>query len=271
MAEASEKLNNALFVNPLETIPGLTINDLNKYLPAIRTMEDITMSLDSMSEGMFLTKCLDGLKRLPDESIDLIIADPPKDNWDTITEPSQNNTLQEYYQWNQAWLYESHRVLKNTGSIYIFSPWQYSGMYQGLLGNIFNIQSRIIWRNQFLKNQNSTWADETSDIWFATKSDDFLFKQHPIGISTIEKIDTHLIESNLWLDIPRIVEEGGRYPEKLFSRIIGSSSFKLNWVLDPFMGCGDVGVVCKKDGRRFIGFEADKDRMLLSMKRIDES
>ena len=43
----------------------------------------------------------------------------------------------------------------------------------------------------------------------------------------------------------------------------------MNWVLDPFMGIGDVGWSCKKKGRRFIGFETDKDQMLLAMKRVD--
>ena len=107
----------------------------------------MSMTLETMLEGMFLTKCLDGLRQLPDQSIDLIIADPPLDAWDSASESGQGKTLQEYYQWNNSWLEESHRVLKNTGAIYLFSPWQYSGMYQGLLSNSFKIQSRIIWRN----------------------------------------------------------------------------------------------------------------------------
>ncbi len=271
MAHTPEKHNISSFTNPLETFPGLTIEDLNKYLPAIRTVEDIKMNLDNMSEGMFLTKCLDGLKQLPDESIDLIIADPPKDNWDTSIEISQSATLQEYYQWNHSWLCEAYRVLKNTGSLYIFSPWEYSGMYHGLLHNVFIIQSRIIWRNYLSNNENDTWLNETSDIWFATKTNEFLFKQHPVGVNTIKKLNDDFLESNLWLDIPKIVDEGGRYPQPLFSKIIESSSFNLNWILDPFMRVGDVGVACKKSGRRFIGFETNKDQMLLSMKRVDKT
>ena len=159
MLESSEKINSPLFANPLETFPGLTIDDLNKYLPAIRTVEDMSMTLETMLEGMFLTKCLDGLRQLPDQSIDLIIAEPPLDSWDSASESGQGKTLQEYYQWNNSWLEESHRVLKNTGAIYLFSPWQYSGMYQGLLSNSFKIQSRIIWRKRrFDKIKNSkTW------------------------------------------------------------------------------------------------------------------
>ena len=49
-------MNKSLFTNPLETSPGLTIDDLNKYLPAIHTVEDMTMTAEQMQEGLFLVK-----------------------------------------------------------------------------------------------------------------------------------------------------------------------------------------------------------------------
>ena len=59
-------------------------------------------------------------------------------------------------------------------------------------------------------------------------------------------------------------------PEQLIQRILTASSFKLNWVLDPFARTGGVGIISKKMGRRFIGFESDQDRLLMAMKRIDK-
>ena len=67
MSETSKKVNTSLFNSPMETFPGLTIDDLNRYLPALQTINDIHMDSNNMKEGMFLTKCLDGLKKLPDE------------------------------------------------------------------------------------------------------------------------------------------------------------------------------------------------------------
>ena len=58
--------------------------------------------------------------------------------------------------------------------------------------------------------------------------------------------------------------------QEVIGRILKSSSFKLNWVLDPFMSDGSVGLISKKSGRRFIGFETNKDNLLLAMKRIDQ-
>ena len=275
MAEISDNRNPPPLTNDLETYPGLTIDHLNKYLPAIRTVEDISLTKENMVEGIFLAKCLDGLKQTPNNTIDLLIAIPPDDPWAIVNGSGESMTLQEYYQWNNAWLTESHRVLKNTGAIYVFTPWEYSGMYQGLITNIFKVQSRITWRNKMLQSSNKiqTWNNNTSDIWFATKTDDFLFNQRAVGLKSddLNDIEKDEIRSNLWIDIPNLSEENAIIPQKVLSRIINASSFKLNWVLDPFMSTGDVGVAAKKSGRRFIGFETNKDHLLLAMKRIDES
>jgi len=63
MPEESKEAFTPLFSNPLEPYPGLTINDLNRYLPAVQTAEDINMTPDSMSEGLFLADVIDGLKK----------------------------------------------------------------------------------------------------------------------------------------------------------------------------------------------------------------
>ena len=44
-------------------------------------------------------------------------------------------------------------------------------------------------------------------------------------------------------------------PDQVFKRILKASSFKLNWVVDPFARTGEIGMIAKKMGRRFIGFE----------------
>jgi site-specific DNA-methyltransferase (adenine-specific) len=58
-------------------------------------------------------------------------------------------------------------------------------------------------------------------------------------------------------------------PNAVIERLLRASSFKLNWIVDPFARTGGIGIVAKKMGRRFIGFEADKDKLVLAMKRID--
>ena len=85
---------------------------------------------------------------------------------------------------------------------------------------------------------------------------------------------TELGVTNLWSDIMDIqvgttVKMEGDKPEQLIQRILTASSFKLNWVLDPFARSGGIGLIAKTMGRRFIGFESEQDRLLMAMKRID--
>ena len=66
--------NEPLFVNPLEGSKGLTINDLNKYLPALQRVDDLSMTKDEMRDGVFHGTGLDGLKKIPNNSIDLVVT-----------------------------------------------------------------------------------------------------------------------------------------------------------------------------------------------------
>ena len=268
-----------LFINPLEAVRGLSINDLNKYLPALHKVADLSMTAEQMKDGVFLGLASDGLKQIPDNTIDLIIADPPESPWRSLDQRGKPMTIQEYFQWNENWLDESSRVLKPTGAIYLICGWPYSGMYHSLLSNSFQIQTRITWRNVTSKDQPKpvTWINRTSDIWYATKTNEFMFNQQAVtdqekAIKPIETTEIGI--TNLWSDIMDLqvgttIKMEGDKPEQLIQRILTASSFKLNWVLDPFTRSGGVGVIAKKLGRRFIGFESDQDRLLMAMKRID--
>ena len=48
-----------------DSTSGLTINDLNKYLPALQTIEDLSMTRDNLKEGLFWTEGLLGIQNLP--------------------------------------------------------------------------------------------------------------------------------------------------------------------------------------------------------------
>ena len=268
-----------LFTGPMEAVSGLSINDLNKYLPAIQKVDDLYMSTDQMKDGVFLGLGSDGLKKIPDNSIDLIIVEPPESPLQSLDKSRKRMTINEYHDWNKEWLKDSTRALKPTGAIYLICGWKFSGMYQSILNNYFQIQTRITWRNTSPKSQTKplTWINRTSDIWFATKSNEFMFNQEAVTDETNNLKSggpTELGVTNLWSDIMDIqvgatFKMEGDKPEQLIQRILTASSFKLNWILDPFARSGGIGVIAKNMGRRFIGFETDQDRLLMAMKRID--
>ena len=265
-------ISSTLSNNPFETSPGLTIDDLNKYLSAVQTSSDILLSKDRMLEGLFLSDPMSGLRRVPDESIDLIISEPPKEMIAFGDTPDNPLTLQDYYKWNNNWLSETKRILKKTGAIYLLTNWKNSSMYQSLLANFFKVQSRIIWKSKSLNSvHDKKWVPSTADIWFATKTDDYLFR----GKADTDKLSQNNISeqsrSDLWVNIPEVTQKFERHSQVIYRRLLKASTTSLNWVLDPFMSVGDVGVASKNLGRRFIGFEEEKDSLLLAMKRIDKN
>jgi site-specific DNA-methyltransferase (adenine-specific) len=270
---------NPLFADPLDISTGLSIDDLNKYLPAIQKVADLKMTVEKMKDGVFLGLGLNGLEKIPSNTIDLIIAAPPESPKTNPQDRSGTMTLKEYFEWNESWLKESLRVLKPTGAIYLNCGWGLSGMYHSLLNKLFQIQTRITWRDSSLNDKinQGTWRNQASDIWFATKTNEFMFNQevatNEFENSNLNKL-TENSKTNLWSDIIDIqigktVKIKGDKPEQLIERILNASSFKLNWVLDPFTRSGGIGVISKKMGRRFIGFESDKDQLLMALKRID--
>ena len=102
-----------LFSGPMDAVSGLSINDLNKFLPAIQKIEDLYMTADQMKDGVFLGLGSKGLKKIPDNSIDLIIVEPPESPLQNLEKSRKRMTINEYYDWNNPphrglchqWLY----------------------------------------------------------------------------------------------------------------------------------------------------------------------
>ena len=262
MPEHEKESFDPLFSHLLEPAEGLTISDLNRYLAAVQSVDDIKLVDGELSEGLYHGDAIMGLQKLPDNSIDLIVTNPPQSPRGWNTSPGERMTLQDYYAWNETWLKEAFRVLKNTGAIYLFCGWRLSGMYHGLLSNQFKVQTRITWKNRRVSQASEHYRNKLGDIWFASKTNSFLFRR--------DEESRQEEDSNLW---PEIFSDDkhGSIPAALYERILKSSSFKLNWVLDPFMGKGASGTAAKNLGRRFIGIDLDKDRVILTMKQIDQS
>ena len=115
----SNNTKEILFSSHTQNSNDLTINDLNRYLPALRKIDDFTFENHKTNEGVFCGLGSNGLKKIPENSIDLIVTEPP--NFPIIEENKTGNnlTISEYLNWNQDWINESYRILKDTGSIYI--------------------------------------------------------------------------------------------------------------------------------------------------------
>jgi DNA modification methylase len=80
--------------------------------------------IENFKNKIFNKDCVELLKELPDKSIDSIITDPPymgviSEDWD-----NQWKSIDDYLEWCETWISESKRVLKRSGSFYIYG-WSY--------------------------------------------------------------------------------------------------------------------------------------------------
>lgn len=106
--------------------------------------------------------CIEGMKHIPDDSIDLIITDPPfaidfkarRANYNRtasrVLEGYKEISKAKYYNFTHAWLKEAHRVLKNSGSMYIFSGWNNLKDILVAIDEVgLDTINHIIWKYQF--------------------------------------------------------------------------------------------------------------------------
>ena len=106
------------------------------------------MSLRDKLNQIHNIDCLELLKQLPDESIDCVITDPPymgvvNEDWD-----KQWKSIDEYTDWCNEWITESSRVLKKSGSFYIFGfSYQLSKLINTFENNGFKFkQDIVVWK-----------------------------------------------------------------------------------------------------------------------------
>tara|TARA_R100000664_G_scaffold274_1_gene842 strand:- start:1794 stop:2780 length:987 start_codon:yes stop_codon:yes gene_type:complete len=144
----------------------------------VKELEDYLSTLQGMKYEM--KDCLEFLKSLPDESVDLAILDPPyfeiiKDDWD-----NQWKTEQEYLDWCMEWTKESFRVLKPGRCLYVWGTTKHDTFLRYKLDVLNNIQGAhyqnwIIWHYDWGGRTKKNFARKHEDLIMYSKGKDFLF------------------------------------------------------------------------------------------------
>jgi len=259
-------------------------------LMALMSQIKIQNCLNSIIKG----DCIEVLKSLPDNSVDMIFADPPynmqlggelhrpdnskvdavTDHWD------QFESFRIYDEFTRRWLAEARRVLKDNGTIWVIGSYHNIFRVGALLQDIgFWILNDVIWRkNNPMPNFRGTRlcnAHETL-IW-ASKSEK---SKYTFNYDALKIINDDLQMRSDWL-LPicngkeRLKNDDGhkvhttQKPESLLYRVLTTSSKPGDIVLDPFFGTGTTGAVAKKMGRHFIGIEREDTYIKAATKRIN--
>lgn len=241
------------------------MNALKKRGKAHSSKENVcTEVLDKTIHSVLTGDCLDILQKLPDNSIQLIVCDPPYNiqlaEWD-----SHHN----YLDWAVGWLAESERVLTPTGSIVIFGGLQYqaeagSGDLLTLISHMrikskMRLVNLIIWNYPNGMGAQRFFANRHEEIVWFSKTDKYFFDldavRQPYDEETKkaymrdkrllpESVEKGKNPSNVW-HLPRLngnskerVGHPTQKPRVVIQRLIKALSFPGSTVLDFFAGSG---------------------------------
>ena len=249
-----------------------------------------TLELNNIHQG----DCVELLKRIPDNSVDLIFADPPynlqlngdlfrpdtskvdavDDEWDKF------DSFAEYDQFTNQWLTECHRVLKPTGSIWVIGSYHNIFRVGTALQNIgFWILNDIIWvKTNPMPNFKGTRFNNAHEtlIW-ATKSQSskFTFHYHSMKVMNDDlqmRSDwvIPICQGNERIKVNGMKAHSTQKPEELLYRVLISSSNPGDIVLDPFSGSGTTAAVAKRLDRNYIGFEQDEFYISVARERLEK-
>ena len=205
--------------------------------------------------------CLDGMKMIDDNSVDLIIADPPygvsyqsnfrKDKFDTLKNDSV--ILSE-------WISEAFRILKEGGAIYCYTRWDVYPEWYNLIAEHFKIKNTIIWfkKGGGLGDLKGGYIYNHEFIIFASKGRHILNGKRLNDVWEVPK------------DPPSQYIHPTQKPVDLSRQIITKSSNEQDLIVVPFVGSGSEIISCIGTKRNYIGFELDKNYYDKSQDRINE-
>jgi len=242
---------------------------------------------------IFNLDCIEGMKLIPENYIDLVITDPPfaidfkavRGNYNrkksNVLEGYNEIKQEDYYDFSYKWLSEAYRILKESGSMYIFSGWNNLKDILMALDNVgFTTINHIIWKYQFGVVTSKKFVTSHYHCLYVCKNPKkrkfYPFTRFKKTSKTSDgkslhyqdKEDVWIIKREYWTGDKKTPT---KLPSELIEKILEYSSQKKDIVFDPFLGSGQVAFVSKNKGRQFLGFEIVKEYYKFAKKRLDKN
>ena len=237
--------------------------------------------------------CIQGMKSVPKNKIDLVITDPPfainfrakKANYNRkqshVLEGYNEISAENYYDFTLEWMSQVHRILKESGSMYLFSGWNNLKEILMAIDDVgFHLVNHIIWKYQFGVVTKNKYVTSHYHCLYVCKNEKkrkfFPFKRFSKNAKSEDGHSLHYQDKEDVWEIKREYWTGDtktptKLPAEIIEKILFYSSKKNEVVLDPFLGSGQVAVVSKMHGRQFCGFEIVKDYYKFAKKRLDKN
>lgn len=223
--------------------------------------------------------CLEGMKHIPDGSIDLIITSPPYNlggdfhtfvsgkrvTYGDYQSPYSDKLSETDYQnWQINFLSECYRVLKDDGFMF------YNHKNRIVNGNVISPfywlkESSFLISQVITMNLKSTPNMDKRRFFPVHELIFVLNKTKEAKLNNIENL------TDVW-ELKKVSRKISGHPatfhEELPRRCIVASTSEGQVILDPFMGSGTTAVACINTNRNYIGFELSKEYCDLANERI---
>ncbi len=253
----------------------------------IKDNEDITnYDLNSIRDKIIWGDALKVLKKIPDETFDLVFVDPPyflqlpnkklvrwsgtvvdgvNDEWDKF------QSFEHYDNFTKSWLKEVKRVLKPKATIWVI------GTYHNIhrIGKIMQdlgywILNDVIWikTNPVPNFLGVRFTNATETLIWATKEKNV--KGYTFNKEYAKEFGIGKVGANVWV-LPicsgkeRLKDENGKKvhstqkPIELLKRVILTTTKEGDLILDPMAGTGTTGVVAKALNRHYVMIEKKEE------------
>ncbi|MFW9861601.1 MAG: DNA methyltransferase [Candidatus Thorarchaeota archaeon] len=212
---------------------------------------------------VFYEDCIQGIGELPEGSIDLVIADPPfgidfngkssvynRDERLVVKDYEEVNGS--YVEFTKRWISELPRVLKDEGSVYIFSGWtNLEPVLRSAREFGLSTLNHIVWHYPFGVFTKRRFVTSHYHILLLVKNLKSYF---------FNKIEHY--PEDVWPVKRRYrageIKNSTKLPLEVVARCIDYSSMPGDLILDPFMGNGTTAVAAKSNWRHYIGYEINE-------------
>jgi len=241
---------------------------------------------------IILGDSLEELKSVPDNSINLIFADPPYNIGKTFDNSEDKwESDEDYLNWCYKWLDICINKLTSNGSIYVMASTQFMPYFDIYLRKKLTILSRIVWFYDSSGVQAKKYFGSLYEpILFCVKDkNDYVFNSQDILVEAKTGSQRKLIDyrkkvpsvynskkvpGNVWefsrvrYRMPEYEEHPTQKPIALLERIIKTSSNIGDTVLDPFSGTFTTSFVAKEFGRNSIGIDVSQEYVKIGLRRL---
>lgn len=260
---------------------------------------------------------LELLRSLPDEQFQVVYLDPPfntgrrqerqslstvraeggartgfgGETYDTVKGVlyGYDDAFEDYWEFLEPRLIEAHRVLTDSGTLYLHLDYREAHYAKVALDALFGRESflnEIVWAYDYGAKSTKRWPTKHDTILVYVKNPATYFfdstevDREPYmapGLVTPEKVERGKLPTDVWwhtIVSPTGKEKTGYATQKpvgILRRIIAASSRAGDWVLDPFAGSGTTGAAADQLGRNAVLFDQSDDAIGVMEERLGVS